>query len=455
MTRYAQLLSLHVDHGYHLNFDATPHEALDATTRALLARRFDINRIFTIEPTPETHRVLAGHRMLFKPRVDGFVLAIEVDSTGTTPVVLPARYLRLSFALSLKDRRFMNYSSLPTLNGGLYRFSNESANTAAGNFLSRTVADFDSARAYEAGELYFHPSGAGAGLFQAIRDTGPTATATPADWRRIPPNTYDPAQTYSSGTIVLQDDVVYQALVDSPGTDLSNATEWQELTELPNQYVTAQDYLTLYGETVAIDVSSAAIGQASVEILPLGSSTVLARQDFSNTSGNLALLQVALTSLPPGAYHLQVVDASHMVLSQFDQDFYLSSEAQKRGWFGVIDIGLGSGSFALINASNQLLNPACRLSFLNRATRWRYIFPQAQALGSGAQVVAENTESTILVTNDPRPLTIAGSGVALQADSAATPSVSEEVLLPQPEVFSIRYQSSQWYSETHMSNLTI
>ena len=39
----------------------------------------------------------------------------------------------------------------------------------------------------------------------------------------------------------------------------------------------------------------------------------------------------------------------------------------------------------------------------------------------------------ILVTPAPLPLTRFGTGSRLQADDAATPAVSEEVLLPAPE----------------------
>ena len=61
------------------------------------------------------------------------------------------------------------------------------------------------------------------------------------------------------------------------------------------------------------------------------------------------------------------------------------------------------------------------LRFLNRATRWRYIFPSAQQVGTGAEVAVEAGNNRILVTPAPRPLTRFGIGSRLQADSAATP----------------------------------
>lgn len=127
----------------------------------------------------------------------------------------------------------------------------------------------------------------------------------------------------------------------------------------------------------------------------------------------------------------------------------------ERGDFGTIAIGVGSGDFALFNPDGTLRSPRYVLRFLNRATRWRYIFPAAQAVGSGADVAQEAGDARVLVTAAPRPLTRFGAGSRLQADSPATPAVSEEILLPAPEVSIVRRQSAGWYSETHAANLTV
>jgi hypothetical protein len=128
--------------------------------------------------------------------------------------------------------------------------------------------------------------------------------------------------------------------------------------------------------------------------------------------------------------------------------------ARTSGWFGAIDVSLGSGALALLNLDGTLRSPRYTLRFLNRATRWRYIFPAAQPVGSGADVAPEAGDGRILVTAGPRPLTRFGAGARLQADVAATPT-SEEVLLPEPEISRIRRQNAQWYSEIHLSNLPL
>jgi hypothetical protein len=455
MSRFAELCSVAFEHGYHLNFDAIPYAALDNTRRGLLAQRFDVNRIFSIRPTAESLKTLAGYRMLYKTSGSGFLLAVEVNTSvpGSQALVPVDDDLRLSFAITLKDKQFFNYSALPTQSGGVFRFSNQSGNTVSGNFLSRPVSDFDSGRSYEAGEIYFHPTAPNAGLFQALRDTGPAPTPVAADWERIPADTYDSGLNYPIGAVVLADDVIYRALISNPGTDLSDAAEWQVVSQLPNQHVTGDDYLPVHADQVSIDISAAAISEATVRIYRIDSSTVVHQQQFFADSADLDDLTIQLNHLRPGTYHLEVENSSNTVLADFNYDFYLSERALSEGWFGVIEIGIGAGSFALVDGTGQLANPQYNINFLNRSSRWRYIFPQPQTLGSGAQVVQEDSSGQVLVTNTPRPLTRSGSGIPLQADSLATPSVSEEVLLPQPNVNRIRYQASQWYSEVHMSNL--
>ena len=54
---------------------------------------------------------------------------------------------------------------------------------------------------------------------------------------------------------------------------------------------------------------------------------------------------------------------------------------QRENWFGVIEIGIGAADFALLNADGTLRSPRYVLRFLNRSTRWRYIFPSAQSVG--------------------------------------------------------------------------
>lgn len=458
MNRYVQLFSVSIEHGYYLNFGAIPHPALAEERRNSLKNQFAVKRLFNITPAEDTVKSLAGQRMLFKSTAEGFLVGVEVIDTGSAnfqPLVPLANDLRLRFAITLNDKNFCNYTSLPTRSGGLYHFSNRSGNAASGNFLSRPVPDYDSEKAYEAGELYLHPSAPGEGVFRAIRDTGPAASPVAADWERIPPDTYDPSITYTTGAIVLSDDRIYRALVDGPGTDLTDNTDWQLLSNLPRQHVTGEDFLPLHSGQLKVDVGTAGIARASAAVYPLGESEAVWQRQFIAENGNLNELVLPLQHLRPGAYHLEIADSLQTVLSDLNYDFYFDGKALSQNWFAVIEIGAGSGSSALLDSNGNVTNPGYTLNFLNRATRWRYIFPAPQTIGTGAQVVQEDSTGQVLVTSIPLPLTLFGTGILLQTDSAATPSVSEEVLLPEPRVNRIRYQAEQWFSEIHLSNLPL
>jgi hypothetical protein len=457
VSRYAQLFEVNLEHGYYLNFGSTPFNALAFDTREFLTKVYSVEQIFTLFPTNETMKILAGYRMIVKNKGDGFLVAVELDpnTSGSQPLVSVDQNMNLRFAISLKDKTFTNYTSLPMREGGLFYFSNRSGNPVPGNYLTRSVSNYDTSRAYEAGELYLNTVAPNEGLFQALRDTGPAGAPIAADWTQIPPDTYDSSINYTAGSIVLADYVIYRALINNPGTDLNNAAEWESIDQLANQHVTADDYLPLHAEKIELDVSSAGQSQVSVLVYRLGEPAAVWQNLFISDNGNLDVVQLYLSDLKAGAYHLEVRDNTDTVLPDFDYDFYLDHTALEQGWFGVIEIGAGNGSFALLDGGGELRNPTYSINFLSRPTRWRYIFPDNQPIGSGAEVVQEDSEGRILVTGEPRPLTRFGGGLFLQTDLPSTPDVSEEVVLPKPKVNRIRHQDSQWFSEIHLSNLPI
>lgn len=458
MIRYATLFVVDVLHDYFLNHGKVVYEALSDEVRLRIKERYSAAALFDIKPTAHTQRVLAGHQLIFKSNRTGFLVAVKTDSStpGLRPAIPFSQNFRLSFALVLKDPRFFNYSELPTAASSLYRFSNASGNNVAGQlFLSAPVPAYDTTYAYQAGDIHAASDAGAINLFRAIRDTGPAATPIAADWERIPADTWNSTNTYASGAVVLSGNRIYRARIDAPGTDLSNASEWEELQLLANQYVSPVDKLVSRPTVFELDLSGAALTHATVRLHRSGESLVAAERTYAASSGTLSIVPVDLHDLAPGAYRLEVLDGALAPLPNLGFQFYLSAEAVREAWFGIIEIGPGSGGFALLDGGGTLRSPRYTLRFLNRSTRWRYIFPQAQQIGSGAEVATEGSDPRILVTATPRPLTYFGAGIRLQADNAGTPAVSEEVLLPLPEPHRIRRDNQQWYSEIHMSNLSL
>lgn len=458
MIRYRTLFQVDVAHDYFLNRGNVVFEAQANAEQASLTELWSVSSVFEILPDESTLATLRGHKMIFRATAAGFFAAVQLDSSviDLRPLVSPGADFKLTFAMRVTDRRFANYTELGPTASGFYRFGNDAQNSVSGtSFLSRRVAAFDASRRHVAGETYSQASGATFDLFVALRDTGPAAAPVAADWNRIPADTWNPATPYQTGAVVLSANRIFRALVDNPGNNLGNAAQWQPVGTLANQYVTVADATLPVGGLFNLDIGAAALAQATVRLLRSSDGFVATEQTFTSGSGVLGSIQIDLRALNPGLYRLDVLDGARVVVPGRSLSVYLSPDAGTRGSFGVIEIGRGTGDFALFNSDGTLRSPRYALRLLNRATRWRYIFPAAQAVGAGAEVAPEAGDNRVLVTAAPRPLTRFGIGSRLQADSAATPAVSEEILLPAPEANLIRREIAGWYSETHVANLTV
>ena len=458
MIRYRTLFQVDVAHDYFLNRGNVVFEAQASSEQASLTELWSVSSVFDILPDESTLATLRGHKMIFRTTAAGFFAAVQLDSSAADlrPLVSPGAHFKLTFTMRLTDRRFANYTELGPTVSSFYRFGNDSQNSVSGTtFLSRPVAAFDPSRRYVAGETYSQASGATFDLFASLRDTGPAAAPVAADWNRIPADTWNPATPYQTGAVVLSANRIFRALVDNPGNNLGNAAQWQPVGTLANQYVTVADATLPVGGVFNLDIGAAALVQATVRLLRSSDGFVATEQTFTSGAGVLGSVQIDLRGLNPDLYRLDVLDGARVVVPGRSLSVYLSPDTGTRGSFGVIEIGRGTGDFALLNPDGTLRSPRYALRFLTRATRWRYIFPAAQAVGAGAEVAPEAGDNRVLVTSAPRPLTRFGIGSRLQADSAATPAVSEEILLPAPEANLIRREIAGWFSETHVANLTV
>ena len=128
-------------------------------------------------------------------------------------------------------------------------------------------------------------------LFVALRDTGPSAVPVPADWRRIPADTFDATATYRAGALVLSDNSLFRALIDSPGTDLTNAAQWQPAGVLGNQYVTVADAILPVSSLFDLDIGDLAVSLATVRVFtPTGTAAAI-EQTFAAEQGTLGHVQ--------------------------------------------------------------------------------------------------------------------------------------------------------------------
>lgn len=453
--RYAKLFEVRILHDYHLNHGDILYEVLADALKAGTDNKYNVNDILQVMPTPETVKKMAGYHMLYKQTARGFFVGIKLDDAAISrrPAVPLAADLKLRFYIKLKDPLFYNYTALPTNAPRFCYLSNDGGNESADQlFLSLPVESFDPDRIYQANEIYATSSGGSFDLFRAIRDTGPSPAPVAADWEQFPAETLDNDITYSEGELALSNNSILRALVDDPG---SNPDNWETVMFLPNQYVTRVDSIQLQTIRYEHDVSSLSIPQATIRIFKSGESSPILEMAYHADVGDLSTLSIDLSGIPPGQYRFELADDNLTVVPDQGFNFYLDRLAEYDGWFGVIEIGTGSGNFSLLDTSDELRSPVYNIRFLNRTSRWRYIFPENQDVGSGAEVIPEASDNKILTTDIPRPLTLFGQGALLQTDLPGPPSVNEEVVLPRPEIKRIRYQDAQWFSEIHMSNLPL
>jgi hypothetical protein len=91
-----------------------------------------------------------------------------------------------------------------------------------------------------------------------------------------------------------------------------------------------------------------------------------------------------LRSLPPGKYILQIDGGDEVPI-------YVNEELNGQNVFGIIDLycesTLASG-YKMLDTSNQLLSPAYKILFPNRALLWKYILQHS----SGGSILDDPTD---------------------------------------------------------------
>ncbi len=87
---------------------------------------------FSIEPTTECSRILNGHRLIVKNKINGIVVIAPVDSEQK-PWIELADNLQFTFILKLKNKDFIDFTDIDWKPAGnvIYQFSNEN-NTQIG-----------------------------------------------------------------------------------------------------------------------------------------------------------------------------------------------------------------------------------------------------------------------------------------------------------------------------------
>jgi hypothetical protein len=288
---------------------------------------------FTLIPSEETRRTLAGLKMITRSFSNEILTGVELNSSGNPPVI-PGEGTNFTWFLTLKNSSFLNYTNLRVapVNGMLYYFSNRNNNTFGGSDLTENINAYSSGASYLPGSMVVSPSG---NVFQAWRknDAGnPHGISDPDYWIKLGKNSY---------------------------TSENEAVKW-----LPS--ILQYSFPSL---------------QTSVTILVKGyqsgtrafTGTVLSKTiNFASPAGSFTL---DLSPLSPGRYVLQIDGGT-------ETPVYLNDELYGRKVFGVIDLYCEStlpGSYRMLDVTNHLLSPAYRILFPNRLLLWKYILQHNSA----------------------------------------------------------------------------
>ncbi len=290
---------------------------------------------FIIQPSAQTAAVLRGYKMVAKQFDNKLYAGIETNASGN-PSLLPAQDKPFTFFLQLSNPLFYNYTNLPSSfpDNSIYYFTNRTNDISNGKSFLSQETPFNAARTYKPGDVATSPAGT---VFRAIK----TNNATPV-----------------------------------AGND------WMPVDN--NRYVSEKDSLPVLPSLTTYPFSSPQ-SSATIEVRGFNAA---APEDYSTLLLNKTILfdnpvssfRFNLQMLPPGKYKVKVNGDT-------ERTVYINDEMNAAQTFAVIDLYNEStlpDGYRMLDG-NTLRSPLYSLSFLNRATIWKY------ALTSASGTISDNS----------------------------------------------------------------
>ncbi len=80
----------------------------------------------SINPLPETAKLLLGHKLLYRKGANGFKILFGTDEDGETPITELEEGIKLTFSMHLNNPTFLNFTDLPPKSSDkyIYNFKN-------------------------------------------------------------------------------------------------------------------------------------------------------------------------------------------------------------------------------------------------------------------------------------------------------------------------------------------
>ncbi len=394
---YKRFFEIRILHDYFLSSNNTSffknslsdQDRLDILKNKLAHKHLDLTRDLEIKPDEKSERLLKNQRIRFARTALGLLCYIEVkreqlndDTIVYRPLIPIDNKLKLTFTITLKNPLFSNFTlgRMKPRIPAIYHLDNlnDSGNK---NFpsLSLPVEDFTNEKHFEMGEL----SMIGGILKEAIIEN-----TNPGDWQNIE----------GSGFVSDRDRRVISrkftySFTTNPG--LKEA-----------EFILSDDSAT--------DIKS----------IPLTGTTILQSVQLDFEKDNTE------TEIPPGNYQLRVTDGTDVIDIK---ELYLNDDLYSGGLYGIFEITpiTPDADFQLIRPDgflvqrtppigNEISYPIFEMRCRSRISYWRYKSDQPINPAPTDLDIVPGSADRILVSEQPRVLSLAVSGLPLDPPEASS-----------------------------------
>jgi len=120
--KYQPLFKVNIWHNYFLDKGTVSFNSMSDGEKLKRIESYDVNSVFSILPTFETHKLLKGYNLMLKLTNSGFVVLTKMVNDQITPFVSLEDDLNFTFIVQIKDPLFYNYTDLKMENSNKLYF---------------------------------------------------------------------------------------------------------------------------------------------------------------------------------------------------------------------------------------------------------------------------------------------------------------------------------------------
>lgn len=382
---YRKLFEVEIRHDYFILPGVVEKYATD----------YKVSRLFSIQPSPDTARLMQDYKMIFRSTATGFVILIKAEFINSTAVFVSSidlmNELSFTFYWTLNDPYVLNYTNQRILEQRkkIYYFSNRTGSVEGTvSYLNKAIPAF--------------------------------GTTYPGD------------PLYRLGDMVSESGATFELIEkESPVINFpANAARWQKINNAVVNYVNPNDRIPLQGSQYVHERINSNPGEfitarlldINSQEVPLGfiPGTNQPQSEYhSSLRGNDPVHFILdFSRLNAGLYTLEINENSGIT----QKSFYFIDPMLKNDLFGVSSFFVSGTTvpFRFISEVPVLKrwvlddpHKKFKIRFRNRLTKWKYL----------------NQDETIFnQPPSPRPLTKTFSGYTIPGPGGTTTN------LPDPEV---------------------